>query len=60
MYSLFLVSTAICKNYTSFIFVTSFGRNFRHQAKCLQPKTVVMAIYFFHRRQDETRVLLLR
>jgi len=31
-----LFSTIICKNY-AFISLTSFGRNFSHQAKCLQP-----------------------
>jgi len=28
-----LISSVICKNYTLFIFVTSFGRNFSYQAK---------------------------
>jgi len=42
-----LISTVICKNYTLFIFVTSFGRNFSHQAKYLQPNNYCSGHLFF-------------
>jgi hypothetical protein len=58
-----LISTVTCKNYTLFIFVTSFGRNFSHQAKyeCLQPNNYFSGHLFLrHCHCDEKHALLLQ
>jgi hypothetical protein len=55
-----LISTIICKNYTLFIFVTSFGRNFSHQAKYLQPNNYCRgSLFLYHCHCDEKHALLL-